>query len=182
MRLLLSALVLGALAGCDRPAPPPPAPPDQADAPVDRRSYAGIDYVLPPGWTAEEAMGGVLLMSPTVEANWQANLFLERRADEEGRTLEQALDDLAPGLAQEKENFHEVARNVADHPNGFRYATLDYTSTSDGTPLNQRETILDLGGGARLFVLASAASSTQGTYGPVFQSFLDSITTTSTPG
>jgi len=142
---------------------------------VPRQKFGAFEFVLPNGWTKENASGGLLLMAPEIENNWQANLFLECRDDPEGRPMEQALADVVPNLKDRKKQFREVSRKVEKHLGGFQTAILEYTCADQGTALTEWEIVIDAGDKKRLFVLASSATASWAKYQPVFQRFVESL-------
>jgi hypothetical protein len=142
---------------------------------VPPEKLGAFEFVVPTGWTKENAGGGLLLMAPDIENNWQANLFLELREDADGRTLEQGLADLIPNLKNRNKQFHEVSRKVEKHSGGFQMGKIEYTCADQGTTLTEWEIIVEVDSRKRLFVLASSASGSWTKYQPVFQSFVGSL-------
>ena len=166
------ASLLAALVGCSSCTSPEKA--GEGDS-VPRQKFGAFEFELPDRWTKEDAAGGLLLMAPEIENDWQANLFLEFRKDAGGRTLEQALADVVPNLKDRKKQFREVSRKVERHSGGFQVATLEYTCTDQGTALTEWEIVIEADGKRRLFVLASSASASWAKYQPVFQKFVGSL-------
>src|SRR5437879_4796109 len=125
--------------------------------------FAGHEFTVPSGWTTEKASGGasgsLLLLAPQIEDNWQANVFLEARVDQEKRSLEQSLADLAPNLKVRKAQFTELSRKTGKLPGGIEYGLLEYSCTQQGTNLREWEVVVELAGGNRLFILASSPLS-----------------------
>lgn len=169
------ASLLLALVGCSASSSPERAagvPKVDSD---QRQKFGAFEFVLPDGWTKETAAGGVLLMAPDIENNWQANLFLEFRHDPEERTVEQMLTEVVPNLKDRKKQFREVSRKAEKHPEGFQMATLEYTCVDQGTQLTEWEIVIEVESKKRLFVLASSASASWAKYQPVFQRFVGSL-------
>jgi hypothetical protein len=166
------------LSGCsdNSPATPTTNPQDgQTSVPSTKQRFFGLEFAVPTGWTAEQASGGLLLMAPQVEDGWQANVFLEKRVDQDKRSLEQALDELATNLKARKVGFVESNRKVDMLPSRLEYGLLEYSCTQQGTLLSEWEVIVILPSGERLFVLASSPSSRWNKYQPLFRSLLDSL-------
>ena len=177
--IFLVALAFSPLA-CDRQQAGPAATAPSATKPATtetnrHRQFAGIDFILPPGWTAQGQSDGLLLLAPDVENDWQANVFLELLRDRERRNLEQALNDLVPNLKSRKNQFRESSREMRTLPSGLRCATLEYTQTYQGTALTDQETIIEFDGDARFFVYTSTATSLRAKYQPIFRSLVDSL-------
>jgi hypothetical protein len=145
-----------------------------------RQEFGAFEFVLPNGWTKENALGGLLLMAPDIENNWQANLFLEFRDDPDGRTVEQTLADVVPNLKDRKKLFREVSRKVEKHSGGFQIATLEFTCADEGAALTEWEIVIRADSKRQLFVLASSASASWARYRPVFQRFVGSLRKTGT--
>jgi hypothetical protein len=132
----------------------------------------------PPGaWSVEDIakQSGVLILAPSVEANWQANIFLELREDKENRALDRALIDVSGNLKSRKSQYRELSRSVKKTARGVPYGLLEYSHQNGGTELLEWEVIVPLQGTTRLFVLASTAKSVSPKYLPAFQAFLDSL-------
>jgi len=134
-----------------------------------------IQFELPRDWTAENIAGGLLALAPTIEAGWQANIFLECRRDPENRSLEVALADYISTLRDSKSQFRETRRSSQESAAGLRYAVVEYTCQNEDTSLTQWEIIVSLSGQKRLFILASSSSALWGKYQPVFEAFADSL-------
>jgi hypothetical protein len=143
--------------------------------PSNTQRFAGREFAVPPGWTTEQAAGGLLLMAPHPEGGWQANVFLESRQDQENRSLEQALADISPNLKARKQQFIELSRRIDKNPNGIQYGLLEYSCTDQGTGLREWEVVIELANSKRLFVLASSSASLWDKYQPLFKSLLDSL-------
>src|SRR5262245_35840719 len=101
------ASFLAALAGCSSSLSPEKAADVSKGGSPPSQKFGAFEFVLPDGWTRENACGGLLLMTPDIENNCQAKLLLEVRDDPEGRTLEQALADVVPSLKDRKKQFRE---------------------------------------------------------------------------
>jgi hypothetical protein len=127
-----------------------------------RDAKRGIQLEHPADWAVEElAVQNVLLvMSPIVEADWQANVFLELRTDlDPEEPIESRLDALVTNLAQHKEAFALKSSQRVIHPSGLEGGELVYTHVTQGVPLTDRELILWLPGGQTLFVTGSAVTA-----------------------
>lgn len=162
--------------GCSKPLATSPAP---APSPTKPKAIYAMDEVrfeLPSKWTAEDVQGGVLLLAPTIEADWQANMFLEIRGDLNQRPLEAALADYVSSLRNSKSGFRELQRSLGKTADGLQYALVEYECQSQGAALTQREIILPVNERKRLFILASSASSLWDKYRPIFDAFLGSLT------
>ncbi len=169
------ATFVAAFAGCSSSTSPEKATGVSTGASVPSQRFGSFEFLLPDRWTKESVSGGLLLMAPNIENNWQANLFLEFRHDSEGRTLAQTLADLAPNLKDRKKQFREVSRKVEKHSAGFQIGTLEYTCVDQGTVLTEWEIVIEAGNKQRLFVLASSASASWAEYHPVFLRFIRSL-------
>ncbi len=164
------------LAGCSSSTTPEGADLSRKAESLSRQKFGGVEFVMPAGWTKESVGDGLLLTTPEIKNNWQANLFLEVREDAKSRPLEQALADLVPNLKERKESFREVSRKVENHSIGFRFGRIEYTcSEKGGTALTEWEIVIELDGKKRLFVLASSASAAWDKYQPLFQEFVASL-------
>ncbi|MCE9591653.1 MAG: hypothetical protein K8S99_14145 [Planctomycetes bacterium] len=151
------------------------AEPRTAHGRSSQRYFGGMVFTPPPGWSVEDAQGGLLILARQPEAGWQANLFLEAGAETALRSLEQSLDDYVANLAARRRQFREVGRMIVNHPYGFRFARVEYTCVDDAVALTQWELIIELDGDQRLFVLASSASALWDKYRPAFQGVVDSL-------
>jgi hypothetical protein len=148
-----------------------------AGGPIESLRSAGISISTPKGWSVEEIqnMNGVLFLAPSVEVNWQANIFLELREDKEDRPLDRALSDISGNLRTRKSQFKEMRRSVQSNPNGMQFGLLEYSHQKDGTRLIDREIVVKLQGDSRLFIGTSTVESVSSKYVPVFDAFLASI-------
>ncbi|MDR1190673.1 MAG: hypothetical protein LBK60_03275 [Verrucomicrobiales bacterium] len=150
----------------------------QAQTPSQILRDAGVMFTPPGAWAVEDLakLNGVLMLAPSVEANWQANIFLELREDKENRTLERSLADVSGNLKSRKNQYRELSRSVKRTARGVPYALLEYSQhPNSGPELLEWEVIVPLQGTTRLFVYASTAKSVSPKYLPVFQAFLDSL-------
>jgi hypothetical protein len=173
--LKLIAALLAGLTGCSEQAIPSKVGHTQEPDAPPRQRFAGVELVVPSGWTSEQVGQGLLIMAPEIEAEWQANLLLEVRQDGEARSLEQALADLVPSLTARKQQFRESSRGVESSRSGLRYGRLQYTCAAQRTKLTEWEIVIELEENKRLFVLASSATAVWGKYKPVFHSFVESL-------
>lgn len=138
-------------------------------------SVAGVSFSVPQGWSVEQISGGVLLMAPDQENNWQANIFIESRADRERRPLKKALSDLAPNIKSRKSQYSELNREYQTLSNGISYGILEYSHEDHGTRLIDAEAIVENGGASRVMVLLSSEAGLISKYKPVFSAFLGSM-------
>jgi len=140
-------------------------------------SQGGYSFEYPPTWSVEAIpdANGLLVMCPTVEADWQANVFFELRSDPGNRPVGKMLEDLIPNLKKEKTGFVLVSLTVMKHPSGLEAGRIDYTHSSDATGLNDSETVIVLEENKLLFVLTSTASSVKHKYAPTLLKIVDSI-------
>jgi len=138
---------------------------------------SGYFFEYPSSWSAEAVpnMNGLLVMCPVVEADWQANVFFELRMDPDNRSVSKVLEDLIPNLAKQKTGFKLVTSSVTTHSSGLQSGRIEYTHNSNGTELNDCETIILLEKGNLLFVLTSTASSVKRKYQPTLQKIVDSV-------
>ena len=164
VKILAVASLFAALVGCSSSSSNDKVGEAPEDASASRQDFGPFEFVLPKGWTKENAAGGLLLMAPEIENNWQANLFLEFRDDPEERTVEQALADVVPNLRDRKKRFREVSRKAEMHPGGFQIATSEYTCADEGAALTEWEIVIRADTKKRLFVLASSASASWAKY------------------
>ena len=172
MALWLSAAILLALLGCNRPDAIPLA--RQAAIP-QMMQLEGVRFTPPPQWTAEDSEGGVLLLSPEAEDNQQANIFLQVRDDWDFHPLEDALARYSAELAKTKQQYSEVERKTIQHPSGIPLGLIEYTSRSSGSDLTTWEILVEVAGGKQLFIMACSTTATWGKYKPVFEQFVDSL-------
>lgn len=171
----LLGCVTAMIPGCSKP---PPATPNKAHAQAPSKAMYRMDdiqFELPRDWNAENIAGGLLVLAPTIEAGWQANIFLETRRDPENRSLEVALADLITGLRNSKSKFRETQRSSQESAAGLRFAVVEYTCQDAVTSLTEWEIIISLSGQKRLFILASSSSALWEKYQPVFEAFADSL-------
>ena len=149
---------------------------ERADAPSKAaHRLDNIQFELPRDWTTESAAGGLLALAPTIEAGWQANIFLEFRRDPDNRSLEVALADYISALRDSKSQFRETRRSFQESAAGLRYAVVEYTCQNEDPSLIAWQIIVSLLGQKRLFVLASSSSALWEKYQPVFEAFADSL-------
>ncbi len=171
----LLGCVTAMIPSCSKPSPAtlnnarPPAPSKLM------RRMDDIQFELPRDWTTENAAGGLLALAPTIEAGWQANVFLEFRRDLKTRSLEVALKDYISGLRDSRVQFRESRRSFLESAAGLRYAVVEYTCQNEGTSLTQREIIVSLSAQKRLFILASSSSAMWEKYQPIFEALADSL-------
>lgn len=171
----LLGLVTVMLAACSRsPVTPPKKAAPQA-APKAMHRIDDIQFEPPGGWSTERIAGGVLILAPTIEAGWQANIFLELRRAPQDRSLEAALADNIAGLREAKSQFREIRRSVEETGAGLQYAIVEYTSKNEDTSLTEWEMIVPLSGQKRLFILASSASALREKYHPAFAAFVGTL-------
>jgi len=184
LAIALALSLLPVTFACSRSAPPPvPASGGKPTATSMAAAsepppyeYAGLQFVTPTGWSVEQVQGFVLILSPTVEANWQANISVEARSDPEARSLDAAVDSIAGQLRVRKAGFQELGRVVKTHPSGFQFARIEYTCReAGGTALTEWEVIIQAHGDARYFVLCSASTVLLDKYAPIFENFFKSI-------
>ena len=137
----------------------------------------GYSFQHPPKWSVETIPDGdgILVMCPTIEADWQANLFFELYSDSGNRSVGKMLEDYIPNLKKEKSGFTLVSSSVVTHPSGLEAGRIEYTHNLDGTKLYDCETVLVLENNKILFVLTSTASSVKHKYNPTFLKIVDSI-------
>jgi hypothetical protein len=150
---------------------------------AESRSFAdpkrGIQFDYPADWTVEELpQHNVLLVSsPIQEANWQTNVFIELRADEEaGVPVERRLATLVENLRKFKQRFALESVGPVTHPSGLPAGELRYTHVTQGVPLTDRELVLWLAPGKTLFVTGSALTALWPKYEAELNTILDSVT------
>jgi len=151
-------------------------------APAKSKTYTdtkrAIQFEYPSDWVAEDVstQNVLLVSSPVQEANWQANVFLEVRTDEDAaQPHEQRLALLSDNLAKQKKGFVLKASRILAHPSGLGAGELVYTHASQDVPLTEKELILWLGDGRVLFVTGSAVTSLWGKYEPQLNVVFDSV-------
>ena len=169
MRRVTAVALLALSLACARHAPAPPK------TYVD--SKRGVQFEYPSDWSAEEVteQNVLLLSSPVQEANWQTNIFIERRRDlDTTQPREQRLATLADNLARKKSGFA-----LQSYKSGVPAGELTYTHTSQGVPLRERELILWLPDGRTLFVTGSAVTSLWSKYADQMSVVFDSVRPTS---
>ena len=174
MRRVTAVALLALSLACAKHAPAPPK------TYVD--SKRGVQFEYPSDWSAEEVMeqNVLLLSSPVQEANWQTNIFIERRRDlDTTQPREQRLATLADNLARKKSGFALQSSRVFTHKSGVPAGELIYTHTSQGVPLTERELILWLPDGRTLFVTGSAVTSLWAKYANQMKVVFDSVRPTS---
>lgn len=137
-----------------------------------------INYAVPQGWSSE-SLGpgqGVLLLASDIEADWQANLFLEIRQDHERRSLPQTLEDLGKNLKDMKLGFRLISAEEFRNANEMKMARIEYTAETDGVPLTEWKIAIQLSLVEKLHILASSATECWPKYKPIFEAFVNSIT------
>ena len=140
-------------------------------------STRGFSFEHPKQWSVEDIkeMNGLLVTSPTLEANWQANLFFELRTDKENRKLDVMMDDLTTNLSKTKKNFKLVAKKTGTMPSKLQFGQIEYTHTQDDVALTELEVIIPLAKDKLLFVVASWVTSLDKKYRPVCNAIIESI-------
>lgn len=176
--VILIALAWSAAPGCkkDEPAPPP------VESDTTKKDYQGISIEYPKDWKAsdDDATKGLIVEPPPREEdeNYPASIYFavqEQPAGADlGQTLERAFQD-----AFRSTDFILKDKQIVNHPNGFKYARLEFTKRSEGSgtniPLTLRELRVPIGTSKRLFVQASAATGDWARYEPQFSKVIDSI-------
>ncbi len=173
-----AAISLSACSKSDdaKPAGPAAAAADAATTFVPS-TYLGVTFDVPEGWKAENKFdqGGKDYTAPAVDGNWAPDLFFEVNADRDERDLASTLDRAVAKAEKEKPGFALTEKKTLTHPHGFQYGRLEYTNKNDETPLTRWELVIPLDGEKRLYVHASAATSTWPRYQPIFAKVIDSI-------
>jgi hypothetical protein len=145
---------------------------------MDVKRFSGIDIPYPKGWSARELsqLDGLLIICPTTDADWQANVFVELRPVAHKRSLSDSLDSLAKELKERKHGFVQLDKRIATHPRGFEYGVIDYTCKDvTGLALLEHEVILPLSGDRRLYLLFSTAEAVKEKYEPIFEQMLEAL-------
>jgi hypothetical protein len=137
----------------------------------------GISFSYPAEWTIEEIedSSGVLLLCPTIEKDWQANVFFDLSIETTNRKLPQMVDELIPKLNKGKPNFSLLGTARGNLHKGLEYGKISYTCKQDHTDLSEEEVLIPLGEDKLLFVLTSAEISLKQKYQPIFESIINSI-------
>ncbi len=139
--------------------------------------FNGLGFIPPAGWTSDDASGGLLVVNPKIERDWQAHLYFELReaSGAEFKTLEEALGDLVEELTQKKEKFHLISKRVEKHDQGFSLARMEYTCVYEGTLLRESEILMDLEGAKRLYLMTSVADVMAEVYQAIFEKVVRSF-------
>jgi hypothetical protein len=137
----------------------------------------GIQFEHASDWTLEEipSQNVLLVMSPVVEANWQANVFIEVRTDQAPADVQSRLDALLEELPNYKQSFSLIRAQPVSHSSGLQAGEIVYTHVTDGVPLRESELIIWLDEGRTLFVTGSAVASLWQKYEPDISLVLNSV-------
>lgn len=153
-----------------------------AAGPATPKTYTdtkrGLEIQYPADWSVEDVAQEdvLLLMSPVREANWQTNVFLEVRRDEDpALPHDQRLGALAAALRQQKKGFALQGSRVFTHPSGLPAGELLYSHTSQGVPLTEREVIVWLTDQKVVILTGSAVTSLWAKYQPQISVVQDSV-------
>ena len=139
--------------------------------------FGRIHYDVPAQWSGEiiEDAPGILLLAPEVEANWQANIFVEVRKAAQHRDLADSIDDLIPKLRLEKTSFRLIQKDLTRNRNGAQIGRIEYAAESDGTALTEWELVIPFSKDQQFFILASAPTECWSKYENVFREFVESV-------
>ena len=131
----------------------------------------------PQNWNVEDVdnLNVLLITAPDVEENWQANISLELRNDNEIRPLDKVLSVLSTNLAGYKKSFKELGRSVKTNGRGLTYGVIEYTHSQGESELLEREIVVPVKGPIYLFVMENTAKSLSNKYLAIFDKFTDSI-------
>jgi len=168
--VLLAAVVTST--GCSEDRPEPSA---RVGGSTNVVQFSGSELKVPAGWTAEKIQGGLLVMAAEVHDGWQANLFLEEKADPDSRSLADWLEAAPESLRQQKQGFNLLDRSVHTSAGGLEYARVEYTFTSRDVPLREWYIVGKRGNGKKVFIYASAAVGRWEQDSPVFKGIVDSL-------
>ncbi|MCA9029946.1 MAG: hypothetical protein KDA69_21270 [Planctomycetaceae bacterium] len=141
--------------------------------------FSQLRYDVPYGWSGEvldtEDGAGILLLAPDIEANWQANIFVEVRVDLEHRKLADSLDDLVPNLRANKPDFRLISTDIFWNRNEVEIGRIEYSGDSEGTALTEWELVIPFDSEFKFFIMASAATECWPKYRHVFLKFAESV-------
>jgi hypothetical protein len=120
----LLCVLLGCVLG---PTTAPSTAPDSVE--MDYRSFNGLNIPYPRDWSARELslLNGLLIVCPTTESDWQANVFVELRSEGRGKATSDLVDSRIKELKERKRNFKLSDQRVSQHPRGFECGVIDYT-------------------------------------------------------
>jgi hypothetical protein len=145
---------------------------------LDVKRFNNMDIPYPKGWTARELsqLGGLLIICPATEADWQANVFVELRADGRKRSPSDALDVLEKELKERKHSFRLLDKRIADRNHSFEYGVIDYACKDvSGLDLAEHGVIIPLPGDRHLLLLFSTAEAAKEKYEPIFEQMLEAL-------
>jgi hypothetical protein len=133
------------------------------------RSYS---FNYPRSWSVEHIaqINGFILMAPSQEANWRANLFFEVRVDSESRTIEKAVNDLIPILRSRKSDFKLVRVSDIKLQSGRVAKRIEFTHSKNGVALTEWEILVPMNNNKILFILAATVTRLKEKYQPSFTS------------
>jgi len=169
----LLCVLLGCVLG---PTTAPSTAPDSVE--MDYRSFNGLNIPYPRDWSARELslLNGLLIVCPTTESDWQANVFVELRSEGRGKATSDLVDSRIKELKERKRNFKLVDQRVSQHPRGFECGVIDYTCDDvGGAHLTEHQVIVRLPDERRLYLLFSTADSNKQKYEPIFEQMLDAL-------
>jgi hypothetical protein len=191
--VLAAATSAAALTGCkDEPKPaaaPAPAPAaTPAAAPAKPATVpltvGGVTIQRPADWAvvpaaatrSASATESVFLQGPAKD-NESAFVLIEVQPTEGDSDLTDVLDKNVDYLGR-KTDFNLRTRGIKPHPNGFDYAFVDFTNTSDvqeNTPMRQWSVLAPLPGKKRVQFQAGSAKGIWSDNEPAIQAMLDSM-------
>ena len=175
MNYTLTSL-LALLMCCAAPTTGPSTAPTAVE--LDVKRFNNVDIPYPKDWSARELsqLGGLLLICPTTESDWQANVFVELRASGLKRSLSDSLDVLEKELKERKHGFKLSDRRIADRDHDYEYGVIDYTCKDvTGLTLAEHQVVIPLPGGKQLLLLFSTAESAKEKYEPIFEQMLEAL-------
>ncbi|OPZ87153.1 MAG: hypothetical protein BWY74_03464 [Firmicutes bacterium ADurb.Bin419] len=120
----------------------------------------GIKFKYPFYWSVEDIkeQNIILLMSPDIEKDWQANIFIEINSDLEKRTIDKQMDNLIQNLSETKKKFSLEDRKIITTKTGLPAGCFIYTHGQD-VALKEMEYLIQLGNNEVLFATASIEQS-----------------------
>ena len=140
-------------------------------------TFGGVSFQYPAGWTSapSEEGKGQMVTAPEPDAEWPASIALSVVDDPGSKDLQKAVDEAVVTLPNRRDKFLLKEKKVVQHPGGFQYGRVEYTSERGTVSLTQWEILSPMAGGKRLVVHANAASEDWPKYQPVFAEIVDSI-------
>ena len=139
-------------------------------------TFSGVSFQFPSGWKSapSEDGKGQMVTAPEPDTEWPASISITVTDKPVPTDLQKAIDEAAVTLHR-RDKFVLKEKKVVQHPGGFPYGRVEYTSEIGTASVTQWEILAPMAGGKRLVVHANAASDDWPKYQPVFAEIVDTI-------